>query len=301
MNQSYSRYTENLPEEFSIRHKIAETTEKKNFHLHKQLEIVFALSANLKCKFEDGVTDIPQNGMILLSPMNLHYIFSEKNSGICDRFVLYFSSNYISYLSTPEVNLLECFLLNHSGRPVILSVPDDQLDTFLVLLRKMDSFQGPDSGKTTAAQAYGKELHTKFLLGQFLLLTNQLYFKQFGTKNSIIFKNHSQLVSDICEYVGNNFEFPLSTEDIAKHFLISKTQLYYIFKEVSGITVSEYITEYRITKAKDFLINTNQSVEIISQEVGYMTLSSFSRVFKSKTGCSPLQYRKKHTLSLERL
>ncbi|MDD7637327.1 MAG: AraC family ligand binding domain-containing protein, partial [Clostridiales bacterium] len=61
---------------------------QKNFHLHKQLEIIFALSGNLKCKFESGITHIPRNGMILLNPMNLHYIFPEEESGICDRFVL---------------------------------------------------------------------------------------------------------------------------------------------------------------------------------------------------------------------
>ena len=85
----------------------------------------------------------------------------------------------------------------------------------------------------------------------------------------------------------------LNTEDIARHFGLSKTQLYYIFKEVSGMTVSEYITEYRITRAKNLLINSTQSIELISQETGYGSLSSFSRVFKARTGCSPLQYRKK--------
>nr|WP_294022338.1 AraC family transcriptional regulator [uncultured Lachnoclostridium sp.] len=103
----------------------------------------------------------------------------------------------------------------------------------------------------------------------------------------------------MCEYIGNHYDTALITEDIARHFLISKTQLYYIFKEVTGITVSEYITEYRITKAKDFLINTDLSVEMISQAVGYMNISSFSRVFKLKAGCSPLQYRKKHAPSLD--
>ena len=292
MNQSYSRYTECFPEEFSIRHKITETTEKKNFHLHKQLEIIFALSGNLKCKFESGITHIPRNGMILLNPMNLHYIFPEEESGICDRFVLYFSSSYISYLSTPEVNLLECFLLNHSGQPVVLSVPDNQLEGFLSLLHRMEAYQNPDN-------PYGQDLHTKFLLGQFLLLTNQLYFQQYGTPHSVSFQNHAQQVSDMCEYIGNHYDTALITEDIARHFLISKTQLYYIFKEVTGITVSEYITEYRITKAKDFLINTDLSVEMISQAVVYMNISSFSRVFKLKAGCSPLQYRKKHAPSLD--
>ena len=44
MDIPFSRYTEKLPEEFSVRHKITETTEKRNFHLHRQMEIIFALS-----------------------------------------------------------------------------------------------------------------------------------------------------------------------------------------------------------------------------------------------------------------
>ena len=69
------------------RHKITETTEKRsgNFHLHRQMEIIFALSGNLKCKFETGEIDIPRNGLILFNQMDLHYIYPEDGSGICDR------------------------------------------------------------------------------------------------------------------------------------------------------------------------------------------------------------------------
>ena len=78
MDIPFSRYTEKLPEEFSVRHKITETTEKRNFHLHRQMEIIFALSGNLKCKFETGEIDIPRNGLILFNQMDLHYIYPEE-------------------------------------------------------------------------------------------------------------------------------------------------------------------------------------------------------------------------------
>ena len=81
MDIPFSRYTEKLPEEFSVRHKITETTEKRNFHLHRQMEIIFALSGNLKCKFETGEIDIPRNGLILFNQMDLHYIYPEDGSG----------------------------------------------------------------------------------------------------------------------------------------------------------------------------------------------------------------------------
>lgn len=283
------KYEERLPEEFSIHHKITKTTEKRNFHMHKQLEIIFALSGNLKCQYENGVTDIPQNGIILFHPMNLHYIFSEKGSGICDRFVLYFSSSYISRLSTPEINLLECFFSASRERPSVLSVPESQIQDFLSLLQKMEAYQNMDRNA-----AYGLDLHTQLLLGQFLLLTNELYAKRFQTSRGTALQNHSRIVFDICEHIHKHYDQELHTEDLSRTFLISKTQLYYLFKEVLGTTSSEYIAEYRVARAKDLLLNSPQSVEFISQMVGYSTLSSFSRVFKAKTGCSPLQYRREY-------
>ena len=81
-------------------------------------------------------------------------------------------------------------------------------------------------------------------------------------------------------------------DDLARRFLISKTQMFNIFKDVLKISVGNYILEARMTKAKDDLINTSYSIEIISQRVGYSSIASFSRVFKARVGLSPLQYRK---------
>ena len=294
MDIPFSRYTEKLPEEFSVRHKITGTTEKRNFHLHRQMEIVFALSGNLKCKFETGVIDIPRNGLILFNQMDLHYIYSENGSGICDRYVLYFSSGYISQFSTPEVNLLECFLLRPGNQPVVLTVPDRQMGAFLSVLSRMEYYNRPD-GSRDPAPAYGRDLHLKFLLGEFLLLANQLYTERFGPLSTSAYREHARLVYDIYEYIGGHYSENLTTDSLSRLFLVSKTQLYNVFKEISGMTVSDYITEYRITRAKDFLINTDYSVEMIGQAVGYTNLSSFSRVFKEQAGCSPIQYRRRHT------
>lgn len=292
MSINQLRYAETFPEEFSVKHKISPVTEKKTFHLHRQLEIVFALSGNLTCQFEDCTVEIPQYGMILLNQMNLHYISNKDHSGLCDRYVLYFSPNYISSLSTPEINLLECFLLCQKRKQYVIPIPRERQSDFLSLLEQMNEFQ--NNSDPTAPQSFGWSLHTKFLFGQFLLLTNQIYIEQYGAAPSAIRNLHSDLVYRIYAFIEKYYCEDLNTDEIARQFGISKTQLYYIFKEVSGMTVSEYLMEYRIAKAKDLLINSTHSVEMISQETGYSNLSSFSRVFKTKTGCSPLQYRKKY-------
>ena len=291
MKPAYSPYIERFPEDFSVKHKISEHPEKKNFHLHKQMEIVFCLSSNLKCKFENGIiAQVPKGGIILFGSMDLHYMFTENGSGLCDRYVLYFSSDYISRFSTPEINLLECFFLKKSNQPAVLSIPETQQTELLRLLEKMDYCENPPEG---APPPYGGALLTRFLLGQFLLTVNQLYFSQYGGR-SPSFHNHAELVYDIYEYIQKHYAESLSTDSIAKAFFISKTQLYNLFKEISGTTVTDYIQEFRLSRAKDFLINSELPIEIIGQSVGYDNLSSFCRAFKRQTALSPIQYRKKY-------
>lgn len=294
MNHTFRRYAEYFPEKISVRHKRTERTEKKNFHLHEQVEIVFAISDNLKVQFEDRIVPLPKHTLLLLDSMKLHYIFSEEGSGICDRYVLYFSSSYISWLSTPEVNLMECFLLHRDETCVLLTVPDNQLEGVLHLLHQMESTA---SLLEKEPVKYGTDLHLKLLLGQFLLITNQLYYNQHSVPRAPLYREHAALVSEISEYIRKNYAEDLNGPQLARQFSISRTTLYHIFDEVFGMTINDYITEFRITKAKDLLINSSYSVELISDMTGYSTISSFSRLFKSRTGISPLQYRKNHSLS----
>lgn len=291
MPDACSPYLECFPEEFSIKHKCTEQTEKHTFHLHKQVEIMFALSDNMYCRLEHGtVVHIPAHGMILLGTMDLHYIFAEKNTGLCDRYVLYFSPGFISRFSTPEINLLECFLLRRSGFPPVLLPPDrtgsgELLSDPLVLLQQLERLE-----QAKEEDLYGKTLHEKLLLAQFLLLVNQLYRRQVGPRCAL--HKQLELVSDIVHYIQTHYQEHLSTDHLARIFLISKTQLYSLFKETMAITAAEYIQEYRITRAKNLLLNSEQSIEMISQLVGYETNSSFTRAFRQLVGTSPMQYRK---------
>lgn len=137
--------------------------------------------------------------------------------------------------------------------------------------------------------------HTKFLLAHFLLFVNQLFFEQHKPRVPAYLRAHANQVYEICKYIQEHYEEDLTVDVLTRHFPVSKTQLYYIFKEICGITVSEYLTEYRITQAKEQLINSDLSIEIIGQKNGYKNISSFSRIFKQKAACSPLQYRKRYT------
>ena len=63
------------------------------------------------------------------------------------------------------------------------------------------------------------------------------------------------------------------------------------FKEYTGKTVNEYLTEYRIYIAKQLLEDTEKSILEIALECGFNEASYFIRIFKRQTGISPLKYR----------
>lgn len=69
--------------------------------------------------------------------MDLHYFLGDADSGLCDRYVLYFSPTFISHFSTPESNLLESFQLSRVERPVILQAEEDEIDAFRRLMDEM--------------------------------------------------------------------------------------------------------------------------------------------------------------------
>ena len=67
-----------------------------------------------------------------------------------------------------------------------------------------------------------------------------------------------------------------------------------LFKQLTGTSLSEYISQEKIKKAKQLLSSTNESIQNIAAVTGFDTSQYFSLVFKKMTGVSPSTYRKTH-------
>ncbi len=284
------QYRETFPESFSIKYKTY-CPEKRAFHLHDQLEVVFSLCDNLSCKFEDHTSDIPKHGFVIFDSHTLHHMIAKDDSKSFERYVLYFDSDFVSGFSDSRINLLRCFLKSSIDRSCIIPVSEKYVPTILKQLEMLDRCKKRDCAFEND-ESYC-EMHERFLLSEFLLMVNRLYDMAYSDRpSSRLTDAHSLTVYSICDYVKMHISENPSIEAIADHFNISKTQIFYIFKEVTGQSLGEYISAFKITLAKDYLVNSNMSIDDISFRLGYSTVSSFSRKFKASTSYSPLQYRK---------
>jgi len=82
----------------------------------------------------------------------------------------------------------------------------------------------------------------------------------------------------------------LGNTDYAKLMDMSEYQLKQKCKQATGSSVKQFVIEYKLTEAKMLLVQTNLTISEIAYRLGFEDNSYFSRLFKQKTGTTPLLY-----------
>jgi AraC-like DNA-binding protein len=105
-----------------------------------------------------------------------------------------------------------------------------------------------------------------------------------------------ELFSKLSDYISRNYIDPqLTVKKICKVFYISESQLRRVFHTSVGQSPLAYIHSMRLNLAKSMLSgeNGNIPIEAVAYSCGFTSLSYFSRFFKSYTGISPGEYRRR--------
>jgi len=99
-------------------------------------------------------------------------------------------------------------------------------------------------------------------------------------------------VDAACAYIEAHFFQKITLAEIAEHALVSPTHLSYLFHREKQMTLTDYITRYRMEYATSLLQHTRMSLGQIARTVGYGNQSYFCQIFARHFQCSPGEYRK---------
>jgi two-component system, response regulator YesN len=102
----------------------------------------------------------------------------------------------------------------------------------------------------------------------------------------------AKMMEEALEYIQNNFQNDLGMEQAAEQVGLSVSYFSLLFKQKTGFTFLDYLTNVRIEYACLFLQNTDLKTYEIAEKVGYTDQRYFSQVFKKKMNQTPSQYRK---------
>ncbi len=104
-------------------------------------------------------------------------------------------------------------------------------------------------------------------------------------------ENSNSLLKKAKDYILQNYKKDISLDDISRELDISPYYFSKMFKDLSGMNFIEYLTDFRIEKAKRLLQENERSMKEICWEVGYSDPNYFSRIFKKVTGKTPTEYK----------
>jgi len=122
------------------------------------------------------------------------------------------------------------------------------------------------------------------------------YFLNQSNKLSEILENNNNnsnitVINLAKKYIINNFNKNITLKDVADEVFLSQNYLSELFKKEIGEGFYDFLSNYRIKKAKEILLTTNLKVYEIAKNVGYNDVITFGRTFKKITGTTPNNFR----------
>ena len=102
---------------------------------------------------------------------------------------------------------------------------------------------------------------------------------------------HSSIIELIIGYMEKNICKNIGLNDVCREFYMGKSHLCKLFADYVGESPMEYFAKLKIKESKK-LLRQEMSIGDIAETLGYSSIHSFSRAFKSAVGFSPSEYRK---------
>ncbi|HYH01508.1 MAG TPA: AraC family transcriptional regulator [Bacillota bacterium] len=282
MREIYLNYT-NPSNSFMILHR----KEFGNFnmrgcHSHKRYEVFYLVDGERYFFIKDRSFLINQGDLVFINTLELHKT-SDTGKPDPETIIMEFDPGFISnHYLMPNATL--DYLFNNN---TVLRLPLNKRQFVNNLLHNiMQEIKNGD---------LDFELSVQSVLQQLLIYVARNVAQNQLNKPSTLSPNHFK-ITEIVNYMNQNFPEGLSLESVGAAFAINPYYLSRIFRKVTGFTFIEYLNSLRIKEAQRLLRETDTKVVTIANAVGFENQSHFGRVFKSIIGISPLQYRKNNNL-----
>jgi len=280
-------YLSDEPLDFTYRRISANNQFKETFHSHRGTEILF-IHQGMGTMIVNNVSyDIRPGMLCIFQPYQLHHLkldYSEHQT--FERSIATFEpSRFESYFE--QWPALHAFFkhinLNDLSSPCIYDIEESNelVAVFQSMQRKRDSL--PETEKFEEASL--------FLISLFRSI-KPIWMKQQAHRIPLRTRKNHQ-VEHMLNWIEKHYATPFQLHSMAKALHLSPYHLSHLFKEMVGISITDYIATRRAHQAVVLLTTTDKPINLIAEEIGITNSSYFCKFFKSRMGTTPHQYRKR--------
>ncbi|CAH0134629.1 MULTISPECIES: AraC family transcriptional regulator [unclassified Pedobacter] len=234
-------------------------------------------------KYGQGYYDFEEGGLAFLKPKQI--VCSPEDTESYQGIALYFHPDFIrNYTLGKTINHYGFFSYDVS-EALFLSAKEKEIiaNLFATIANELNNNIDHFSQDVLVSQ-----------IELLLNYSNRFYNRQFITRKAI---NHD-IITSLDKLLDNYFEEENSLKNglpsvkyISTELKLSQRYLSDMLSSLTGLNTQQYIQNAIIEKAKEKLSNTNLSVSEIAYALGFEHSQSFSKLFKTKTNVSPLEFR----------
>jgi len=237
-----------------------------------------------KVKYGQGYYDFDEGGLLFASPGQV--IGGDDNGDtVCSQYTLLIHPDF--FLGYPLAKKIKQYGFFSYAINETLHLSEDEKTTIMSIFQIMDA-----------------ELHDRIddfsqdvVISQIELLlnyANRFYKRQFITRKAV----HNDLLERLEELLNNYFNDDTLLRQgvptvayLAKELNLSPSYLSDMLRSLTGQNAQQHIHDKLIEKAKEILSTTKLSISEVAYALGFEYAQSFSKLFKSKTSLSPLEFR----------
>ncbi len=256
------------------------------FHSHPELELVYIKESFGKRIVGNSVAQFVPGDMVFLGSdiphvwLNDEIYYQEISTLKAKAIVVYFSKDIFgpAFYEQKETQKITNLFSQAEKGLVIIGKTNEKI------ARKLE--------KLTSKQNF------EIIVGLFEILSILSESNEIELINNDFYlpinnESKSDRLSDVFDYVKENFREEISLIEIAKVANLTPTSFCRMFKLKTKKSFVEYLNAIRVSNACKLLLETDKGISEIAYECGYKTASNFNQLFKKLTGTTPKEYRKK--------
>ncbi|MCQ6559831.1 helix-turn-helix domain-containing protein [Paenibacillus mendelii] len=284
MNPLRKHFEANSPFPFAFVYKDTKSSQSElPDHLHDWYELVFVYGGKGTFFIDQTFYEMEPGNLFLIPGNTIHRAFPDSVNPITSS-ALFFSPILLqnTYLGD-AFSLIGCFDHAKRSKTYKIGTPLSERGT---LTTSIDTIHR-EMEEARPGYRHAVLLHVQHIL---LQITRSVAPDQETrlTESTIGPRWMQHLLADM----DNQLESNLSLASLSRHANVTPAHFSRVFKQLTGMNVTEYVTTKRIIRAKELLIESDDSIAIVAERCGFESLPHFHRMFKKIAGLTPAAYKK---------
>ena len=270
-----------LEQDFRLVHLKDSLAQRIDYHYHEFDKLVFFLRGSVTYVVE-GVAYYLKPWDVVLVQHNMIHRPIINASEPYERVVVWLGRDWVNRRSDPGEPLDACFdCAREKGFHLLRTAEDHRLGYASSIQQMEEALRSREFGAARMADT---------LCQQLLIRVNRDFLRANTAPEEKDSYRVDPKIEEILHYIAAHLEEELTVDALAGRFYLSRYYLMHRFKEVTGYTLHQYISQKRLVWAGE-LIRSGMPVMKAAEQAGFSEYSTFLRAFRGTFHMSPREFR----------